>query len=101
MSRFDLYDWDLREIKSAPITESELENMHQLTLSYEYLFSKRSSQIKIRTLSLKDFEENDFKNLLLEHYSFLKRPIFMTEDKIFVGNAKHTLDDLAIFFNEE
>ena len=98
MSRFDLYDWDLRELKSNPISEDELEKMFEFTKSYEFLFSKRSTQIKAQQINLKNLEETDFKKLILEHYSFLKRPVFLTEDRIFVGNAKHTLDDLAVYF---
>lgn len=101
MSKFNLDGWELREVKSNPLTDQELEEMHVLTLSYESLFSKRSSQIKMRGLILQDLTEEDYRNLLLAHYTFLKRPIFLTDKEIFVGNAKHTIDDLEMFFNRK
>ena len=101
MARFDLYEWDLRELKTSPISEEELEKMFKFTKSYEFLFSKRSSQIKAQKIDLKNLKEEDFKKLILQHYSFLKRPVFLTEDRIFVGNAKHTLDDLAVYFEKK
>ena len=33
-------------------------------------------------------EGDKFKNLILEHYTFLKRPILINDDQIFVGNSK-------------
>lgn len=101
MSRFDLAEWELREVRSNPVSVEELEKMFELTNSFEFLFSKRSAQIKAQQINLKNLKEPDFKKLILEHYSFLKRPVFLTEERIFVGNAKHTLDDLAIYFESE
>jgi arsenate reductase-like glutaredoxin family protein len=101
LNRFDLSDWNLRELKSKPLTESELQDMFALTHSYEKLFSKRSMQIKARSIDLKSLKEDDVKNLLLEHYSFLKRPIFITGDDIFIGNDPHTLHNFEQYFNGE
>ena len=36
-------------------------------------------------------DENDFKKLLLTHYSFLKRPVLLFNSKIFIGNSKKML----------
>lgn len=99
MSEFDLTDWDLREIKSQPLTEEELAAMYEKTSSYEMLFSKRSTQIRQRGIDAKSLTEKDFKALLLDHYSFLKRPVFITENEIFIGNAKSNVEALRMFFN--
>ena len=96
---FDLSDWELRELKSAPITEEELAEMYTLTKSYETLFSRRSTQIKARGIDVKSLEEKDFKALILDHYSFLKRPVFLTEKEIFVGNDKNNIENLEKFFS--
>lgn len=98
MSEFDLSDWELRELKSQNISESELENLYSFTKSYEALFSKKSTQIKERNLDLKSLAEEDFKNLILEHYSFLKRPVFVTDKEIFVGNDKNNVENLRKYF---
>lgn len=93
--------WQLREIKSEPVTEAELEELHRLAGSYERLFSKKSSQIKARNLDLKSLKEEDFKTLLLEHYTFLKRPVFVDGSHIFIGSDKASLENLHQHFNEK
>lgn len=98
MSAFDLSDWELQEIKSNPITEEDLALMYEKTQSYEALFSKKSTQIKAREIDVKNLQEEDFHRLLLEHYSFLKRPVFLTDNEIFVGNEKKNLEELEKFF---
>ncbi|MCJ8497025.1 arsenate reductase family protein [Chryseobacterium salipaludis] len=98
MSRFDLTGWELRELKSQPLSAEELQDLYQHTHSYESLFSKRSAQIKARGLILNDLTDSDFRALLLSHYSFLKRPVFVTENEIFVGNSHHTIERLDQYF---
>jgi arsenate reductase-like glutaredoxin family protein len=101
LAQFNLTDWELREIKKQPITEEELEEMYKQTKSYEALFSKKSTQIKLRGLDVKTFTEKEFKELLLDHYTFLKRPVFITDDKIFVGNDKNNVAALQEFFGAQ
>ncbi len=97
LQQFDLKGWNLREIKSEPVSEEELAEMRSKTDSYEQLFSRRSSQIKARNIDVKSLQEKDYKDLLLSHYSFLKRPVFVTDDRIFIGNAKKNIADLHEF----
>ena len=101
MADKDLSDWELREIKSEPITKDELAEMYAKTKSYEALFSKKSTQIKARGIDVKSLQEKDFKKLLLDHYSFLKRPVFITDKEIFVGNDKSNLENLTEFFERK
>ncbi|SEG56419.1 Arsenate reductase, glutaredoxin family [Halpernia humi] len=100
MNLFDLSDWELRELKSQNISEEELAELYKFTNSYEALFSKKSTQIKARNIDVKTLKESDFKTLILEHYSFLKRPVFVTDKEIFVGNDKKNIENLTDFFNE-
>ena len=98
MSEFDLSDWQLRELKTENLTEAELAEMYQFTQSYEALFSKKSTQIKERGIDLKTLEEKDFKKLILDHYSFLKRPVFITDQEVFVGNDKNNVEKMRAYF---
>lgn len=100
LNQFDLLDWELREIKSKPVTEEELDEMFRKTRSYEALFSRRSTQIKAQNIEVKTLKEKDFKKLLLDHYSFLKRPVFLTDEEIFIGNEKNNLEKLHHFFEK-
>lgn len=100
MAGKDLSSWELREIKSSPITEEELTEMYALAGSYEALFSKKSTQIKALGINLKELKEEDFKKLILQHYSFLKRPVFITDKEIFIGNEKSNLEKLDNYFEK-
>jgi arsenate reductase len=33
----------------------------------------------------------DYKNYLLQHYTFLSRPVFIINDKIFIGNSQQNI----------
>lgn len=81
----------LREIKETPITPEELEAMKALAGSYESLFSKRARLFRERGLHEKTLGEEDYKALILDHYTFLKRPVVVYEDQIFIGNAAKTV----------
>ena len=84
-------DISLQDIKSDPISEKQLEELKTQAGSYEALFSKRARLYKERNLKDQDLKESDLKELLLEHYTFLKRPVLLIGDKIFIGNAKKTV----------
>ncbi len=90
----------LQDIKTNPLSKEQLEQLKQLTGSYEALFSKRAQLYKERGLKDKSLIENDLKQLLLEHYTFLKRPVLVYKNKIFVGNTSKTIEDAKIALNE-
>jgi arsenate reductase len=85
----------LREIKSEPLTASELDALYNLSGSYESLFSKRARLYKERNLKESGLQENDFRSLILEHYTFLKRPVFVYNGEIFIGNSKKTVESAS------
>lgn len=82
---------ELQEIKSEAITPEQLEQMAELSESYESLFSRRAMLFRQRGLHEKELSENDYKDLILEHYTFLKRPVVMVDNQIFIGNSKKTV----------
>jgi arsenate reductase len=78
----------LQDIKTEAISPTELENMAALAGSYERLFSKRARLYKERNLKEQKLTEMDYKDLILEHYTFLNRPVIRGDDEIFIGNSK-------------
>lgn len=88
----ELDTFELQEIKKNPVTESQLEEMYKLVGSYEKLFNKRSQLYKSEGLKDKNLQEEDFKKLILEHYTFLSRPVLFIDDSIYVGNSKKTVE---------
>ena len=77
-----------QDIKIEPISKKELERLYEFTNSYEELVNKRSRLYIKRKLKSEKLKEVDFKNLILEHYTFLKRPVLINDDQIFIGNSK-------------
>ena len=77
-----------QDIKETQITVAQLEEMHKLSNSYEALFSKRAKLYKEMDLKNQSLEEVDYKNYILEHYTFLSRPVLIYNNKIFIGNSK-------------
>src|SRR5690554_254122 len=100
MKQFDFEGFEIQNIKTESITESQLEAMKALAGSYEALFSRRAR--KYKELGLKDqtLTEEDYKNYILSDYTFLKRPVIIDGDKIFIGSDKKNLEVLSAYFDE-
>lgn len=92
--------FELQDIKTEPITKSQIEQMRELTDSYESLFSKRARLYKELGLKEKSLSEDDYKNYILEHYTFLKRPVIIVNDSIFIGNSKKTVEAVKLKIHE-
>lgn len=80
-----LNEYELIDIKSNNIDAKTLDSLKEKVGSYETLFSKRA--IKYKTLGLKDkpLKDEDFRQFILDEYTFLKRPVLIDGDKVFVG----------------
>ncbi len=85
-------DFVLQDIKTESITTAQIEEMQKLAGSYEALFSKRARLYKERDLKNQNLSEEDYKKLILEHYTFLKRPVIFVDNQIFVGNSKKVVE---------
>ena len=85
-------EFELQDIKTKVITAAQLDEMKSLSGSYESLFSRRAKLYKERDLKNKDLKEEDIRELILEHYTFLKRPVIINNSEIFVGNSKKTVE---------
>lgn len=79
---------ELQDIKSEPITAAQLDAMKKMAGSYEALFSRRAMKYKSLKLAEKTLTEKDYRQLILEEYTFLKRPVAIVNDQIFIGNTK-------------
>lgn len=82
---------EMIDIKSTPFSTEELDWLKEHVGSYEALFSKRA--IKFRSLGLHEQEltENDYRKHLLSEYTFLKRPVMINGEEVFIGNAKQVV----------
>jgi arsenate reductase len=85
------HDLVFHDIKQNPITVEELEEMYRLAGSYEALFSKKAQLYKSMDLKNKSLAEDDYKKYILEHYTFLSRPVFIINEKIYIGNTQQNM----------
>jgi len=81
----------LQDIKTEAITVTQLNEMKALSGSFEALFSKRAKLYKEMDLKNANLSEADYKHYILDHYTFLKRPVIIFNDNIFIGNSKKTV----------
>jgi arsenate reductase len=90
----------LQNIKTEAITEAQIDEMKDLAGSYEALFSKRATLYKQRDLKNKKLTETAYRDLILEHYTFLSRPVFILNNAIFIGNSKNNVEAVKLALNE-
>ena len=95
-TKIDKKGFEMQDIKFEKLTPVQLDEMKKMAGSYEALFSRRA--LKYKELGLKDkkLEESDYRKFILEEYTFLKRPVVIIDDKIFVGSEKKTVEALKL-----
>ncbi|MFV0237492.1 MAG: arsenate reductase family protein [Flavobacteriales bacterium] len=87
-----------QDIKVKALSKDQLVEMRSLVESYEQLFSK--SARKYRTLENKDkLTEKDYEKLILSEYTYLKRPILLDEERIFIGVNPNNMDGVVRYFS--
>ncbi len=82
----------LQDIKSERITPEQLDEMRDKAGSYEAMFSRRALKYRALGLHEKQLSEQDYRDLILQEYTFLSRPVIFIHGKIFVGNSKKNVD---------
>ena len=93
-TKVDKKGFDMQDIKTEKITATQLDEMKKMAGSYEALFSRRAMKYKQLGLKDKQLAEKDYRNYILEEYTFLKRPVTIINNKIFVGSDKKTVEEL-------
>jgi arsenate reductase len=86
--------FELQDIKTEKITPAQLDELKEKAGTYEALFSRRA--LKYKEMGLKDqpLAEKDYRRLILEEYTFLKRPVTLVGNKIFVGSDSGSVEGL-------
>ncbi|WP_420386585.1 arsenate reductase family protein [Roseivirga sp.] len=92
MSELDLSGFEKQDIKTEPMTADQIEAMHALSGSYESLFSKVARKYRALGLNEKQLTEEEMKQHILDEYTFLKRPVFIIDNEIFIGNSKKNVE---------
>ena len=90
-----LTEFEKHDIKGMPLTDDQLNELRFLSGSYEALFSRKSMKFRSLGLSNRDLAEDDYRKLILEDYTFLKRPVFLVENRVFIGNSEKVVTELS------
>ncbi|WP_306641698.1 arsenate reductase family protein [Sanyastnella coralliicola] len=91
----DRNDIEMQDIKFDKMTLEQVDHMKSLAGSYEALFSRRSMKFRSMGLADKTLTEDDYRQLIIDEYTFLKRPVIVIDDKIFIGSAKAQVQGAA------
>jgi len=83
-----LKGFEFQNIREKNIEPDVLDGLAKKLGSYEFLFSRRAQKFKSMGLKDKNLSEQDIRRLILEEYTFLKRPVIIYDDNVYVGNAK-------------
>jgi len=83
--------FEFQDIKTEKITATQLAEMKKMAGNYEALFSRVAMKYRALGLDKKTLGEDDYKKYILEEYTFLKRPVIIIGNKIFIGNSKNTI----------
>ncbi len=94
LKELNLVGFEKQEIKTNPITVAQLEEMYSLSNSYEALFNKRAKKYKAMGLKNELIIEKEYRQFILDEYTFLKRPVFIFDQHIFIGNSKKEIERL-------
>lgn len=89
-----LNDFEKQDIKTDRMSLDQIDQMKALGGSYESLFSRKAMKYRSMGLGEKELKEEDYRSLIHQEYTFLKRPVFLTEDAIFIGNSKKNIEEL-------
>jgi arsenate reductase-like glutaredoxin family protein len=84
--------FDLQDIKSDKMTPAQVDQLIKMSGSALALFSKRAVKYRAMGLHEKELSEADMRQLIIDEYTFLSRPVFIFEDQIFVGNSKKVVE---------
>lgn len=98
MKQIDLKNFEKQEIKTQPVTVSQLDEAKTLAGSYESLFSRKAKKYKEMGLKDEALTESDYKQYILSDYTFLKRPVIIDGEQIFIGSDKKNVEQLLLHF---
>lgn len=84
----------MQDIRTEKINPAQLEEMKKMAGSYEALFSRRALKYKEWGLKDKQLTEKDYRDYILQEDTFLKRPVVIIGQQIFVGSEKKNVEAL-------
>ncbi len=84
--------FQMQDIKTEKITPAQLDEMAKMAGGYEQLFSRIALKYRAMGLNEMKLTEKDYRKYILEEYTFLKRPVVINGNKIYIGNSKANVE---------
>ncbi len=88
-----------QDIKTEHVSAEDLDAWAAKVGSYEALFSRRALKFRALGLHEQTLTEKDYRRLILEEYTFLKRPVIVIGEDVFVGNTAKVVAAAKIAIN--
>lgn len=90
----------LQNIREEKITPEQIDELAKIVGSYEALFSRKSLKFRAMGLHEQTLTEKEYRKLILQEDTFLKRPVIIVGKNVFVGNAKKTIEEVKLALNK-
>jgi arsenate reductase (glutaredoxin) len=84
----------LQNLKQTPISAEQLDELAKRVGSYSELFNKQSRQYREKGLNNLSLSEADYRQWILNEYTFLKRPIVLFNNQVFICRSADVIEQL-------
>ncbi len=91
-------DIALIDIKQTNIDGEALDKIAGMAGSYEQLFSKKAMKYKALGYDKRSLSEIEYRNIIVEEYTFLRRPVIVYNDFFSIGNSNEEVNKAVAFF---
>lgn len=95
----DFGNFEIIDVKNNPLSEEEIDELARLAGSYEAIFNKQSKKYREKGLAHQSLTEEQFREYIIEEYTFLKRPAFHIGNQVFVGSSNKTVTSLMNYLS--
>ncbi|SMO46435.1 Arsenate reductase, glutaredoxin family [Saccharicrinis carchari] len=87
----------LQDLKTEAISAEQLDFIRERTGSYASVFNKQARKYREMELYIQELSEDRIRELILAEYTFLKRPLFIIGNTVFVGNSRKVINEINNF----
>lgn len=85
---------EMQDIKESNIKAKELDYAAKQLGSYEALFSRKAMKYRSMGLNKVELSEKVIRKLILEEYTFLRRPVSVIDGKVTAGITKAAVEEM-------
>lgn len=100
LKQLNLENVELVNIKEEGILAKDLDYAAKELGSFAELFSRKAMKYRTLKLNEKELSEEEMRKLILEEYTFLKRPLSIIDGAVFAGSTKASVGGLKEMLNE-